>query len=75
MLNKIVTNYKPACNSADTVKTKPDYVIRKSEKTNSEPEKFSCLCCGSEMKPEQILEKSTLFRCTGCGLSDTKLNS
>jgi len=75
VLNKIVTSYKPACNSADIVKVKPDYVIRKSEKTNPEPEKFSCLCCGSEMKLEKILEKSTLFRCTGCGLSDTKLNS
>ena len=75
VLNKIVTSYKPACNSVDIAKKKPDYVVRKSEKINPEPEKFSCLCCGSEMKPEQILEKSTLFRCTGCGLSDTKLNS
>jgi hypothetical protein len=75
VLNKIVTSYKPACNSADTAKKKPDYVVRKSEKINPELEKVSCLCCGSEMKPEQILEKSTLFRCTGCGLSDTKLNS
>ena len=75
VLNKIVTSYKPTCNSVNTAKVKPDYVIRKSEKTNSEPEKFSCLCCGSEMKLEKILEKSTLFRCTGCGLSDTKLNS
>jgi len=75
VLNKIVTSYKPACNSADTAKKKPDYVVRKSEKINPEPEKVSCLCCGSEMKPEQILEKSTLFRCTVCGLSDTKLNS
>ena len=75
VLNKIVTSYKPACNSTDTAKIKPDYVVRKSEKINPESEKFSCLCCGSEMKPEEILEKSTLFRCTGCGLSDTKLNS
>jgi hypothetical protein len=26
------------------------------------------------MKSEKILEKSTLYRCTGCGISDTKLN-
>jgi DNA-directed RNA polymerase subunit RPC12/RpoP len=32
------------------------------------------LCCGSEMKAEQTLEKSTIYRCTNCGLSDTKLN-
>lgn len=75
VVNKIVTSYKPACNSVDITKKKPDYVVRKSEKINPEPEKVSCLCCGSEMKPEEILEKSTLFRCTGCGLSDTKLNS
>ncbi len=75
VLNRIMTRYKPPCNSGDIPEVKPDYVVRKSEKANPEPEKFACLCCGSEMKPEQILEKSTLFRCTGCGLSDTKLNS
>ena len=75
IVNKIMTLYKPVCNSADIVKTKPDYVVRTSEKINPEPEKLSCLCCGSEMKPEKVLEKSTLFRCTGCGLSDTKINS
>ncbi len=54
---------------------KPDYVVRKTEEPNTEPEKFSCPCCSSEMKPEQLLEKSTVYRCTGCGISDTKLNS
>ena len=73
ILKKIITQYKPECNSVDD-KIIPDYVVRKSEKKTPEPEKPICLCCGSEMKPEQILEKSTLFRCTGCGLSDTKLN-
>ena len=29
----------------------------------------------AQMKAEKVLEKSTLFRCTICGLSDTKLNS
>jgi len=75
VLNKIMTRYKPTCNSGDITKVKPDYVVRKSEKPNPESEKFLCLCCGSEMKPEKFLEKSTLFRCTGCGLSDTKLKS
>ena len=74
VLNKIMIRYKPVCNPVD-IKIKPDYVIRKSKKINPEPEKFSCPCCGCEMKPEQILEKSTLFRCIGCGLSDTKINS
>ena len=72
VINKIKIRYNPACNS-DIVKVKPDYIIRKTEPKNSE--KFSCPCCGSEMKSEKILEKSTIFRCTGCGLSDTKLNS
>ena len=75
VLNKIMSRYNPPCNSVDIPKSEPDYVVRKSEVMNSEEEKVSCLCCGAEMKPEQILEKSTVFRCTGCGLSDTKLNS
>jgi hypothetical protein len=75
VFNKIITNYKPPCNSADVPKVKPDYVVQKTEELSLEEKKFPCACCGSEMKPEKILGKSTLFRCTGCGLSDTKLNS
>ena len=76
ILNKIVSRYKPPCNSEDIPETKPDYVVRGSDATDtSQPDTFSCSCCGSEMKAEKILEKSTVFRCTGCGLSDTKLNS
>jgi len=75
VLNKIISRYKPVCNLVDIPKDKPDYVVRKSENTDKDTEKVSCLCCGAEMKPEKILEKSTLFRCTGCGLSDTKINS
>ena len=74
VLNKILTHYKPVCNIADMPKEKPDYVVRKSDNSISETEQILCLCCGAEMKPEKVLEKSTLFRCTGCGLSDTKLN-
>jgi hypothetical protein len=74
VLKKIITHYKPHCNSDDIPKVKPGYVVRKTEEP-IESEKVSCLCCGSEMKPEKVLEKSTLFRCTGCGLSDTRLNS
>ena len=75
ILKKILTHYKPPCNSVDIVEEKLEYITRKSEEKNTFSEKLSCPCCGSEMKPEQILEKSTLFRCTGCGISDTKLNS
>lgn len=74
IFQKIIAHYKPLCNSADLQESKPDYVVRRSEDANAEPEKIMCLCCGTEMKPEKILKKSTLFRCTGCGLSDTKMN-
>ena len=72
--NKILSRYKPPCNSGTTPKTEPEYTVRKSEEESLDPQKISCLCCGSEMKAEQILEKSTVYRCTSCGLSDTKLN-
>ncbi len=75
VINKIITRYNPFCNSMDIQEKKPDYVVRKSKNTNTDSEKILCFCCGAEMKPEKVLEKSTLFRCTGCGLSDTKLNS
>ena len=75
VFNKIMTHYKPPCNPDNIAETKPDYVVRKTEEPVIEPKKFSCPCCGSEMKSEQILEKSTVYRCTGCGISDTKLNS
>ena len=70
IINKIINRYKPVCNSDEVVIQKPDYVAR-----TKELEKFSCPCCGAEMKSEKILEKSTLYRCTGCGISDTRLNS
>ncbi|MGY5150551.1 MAG: hypothetical protein ACW9W3_10880 [Candidatus Nitrosopumilus sp. bin_68KS] len=73
--NKIISRYKPPCNSESIIKSEPDYFVRKSEELSKKPQKIPCLCCGSEMKAEKILEKSTLYRCTGCGLSDTKLNS
>lgn len=75
ILNKILIHYKPVCNSEDIPITKPDYVVRHSEQNVTDEEKHLCLCCGSEMKPEKQLEKSTLFRCTGCGLSDTRIDS
>ncbi len=74
VLHKIITHYKPHCNSDDIPKIKSDYVVRKTEES-IESKKVSCLCCGSEMKQEKVLEKSTLYRCVGCGLSDTRLNS
>ena len=74
VLSKIITRYKPPCNSQDVVESKPDYKVRKSENLPSQ-ENPKCQCCGAEMKVEQILEKSTLYRCTSCDISDTRLNS
>jgi len=74
VFNKILSRYKPPCNLENVSKAKPDYAVRKSDEINSKSQKIICLCCGSEMKAEQILEKSTVYRCTSCGLSDTKLN-
>ena len=73
IVNKIISSYKPICNIVNMRDKKPDYVIRKSENVNHDAEKITCLCCGAEMISEKILEKSTLFRCTGCGLSDTRI--
>ena len=72
---KIIAHYKPACNSDDLTPSKPDYVIRRSKDESTKLDQVTCPCCGAEMKPEKVLEKSTLFRCSSCGLSDTKINS
>lgn len=34
---------------------------------------INCACCGGIMNAERELEKSTLYRCSGCGVSDTRL--
>ena len=73
VLRKIKSRYKTPCNGDEQESAKPDYDVRKTEKPKAE--NFNCPCCGSEMKPEQILEKSTVYRCTSCGMSDTRLNS
>ena len=74
VISKIINRYKPPCNSEDVVEAKPDYMVRKSESLPAR-EILKCQCCGAEMKAEQILEKSTLYRCSSCGISDTRLNS
>lgn len=73
VLQKIMTHYKPKCNASEIKEEKPSYTVRKTE--TPETQKFNCPCCGSEMNPEQILEKSTVYRCKSCGKSDTRLNS
>ncbi|EGP94132.1 hypothetical protein [Nitrosarchaeum koreense] len=66
----IIARYHPICNE-EVKEVKPDYKIRQK----SDTQKISCPCCGSEMKVDQVLEKSTIIRCTECGISDTRLNS
>jgi len=78
ILDKIILRYKPSCNLEDSSNSK-QYLI--PSKTNlipndeSVPQTIQCPCCGSEMKIDKILENTTIFRCTECDLSDTRINS
>lgn len=78
ILNKIISQFRPICNLDAPEQTNP-YSIRpkplSEARSDSTHQKITCPCCGSEMKIEKILEKTTLIRCTDCGLSDTRLNS
>ena len=78
IINKILQRYKPSCNENDIVEQKPDYVVREkmdnAKPKESEP-KVSCPCCGSQMNIDKVLENTTVLKCTGCGLSDTRVNS
>ena len=79
VISKIISKYKPFCNMKNILEEEPDYVIcsKSDSELSQDPNssKMSCPCCGSEMKLEQVLEKSSRYKCTVCGLSDTKLNS
>lgn len=85
IINKIRLRYHPSCNPDDIVEKKPDYVVRPKQdlesiqnaekKIKNSEEKISCPCCGGEMKIDQILENTTILKCSGCGISDTRLNS
>jgi hypothetical protein len=85
IVKKILLHYRPSCNADDVVEKKPDYMVRSqlnSASTNNSieniekpEEKILCPCCGSEMKVEKVLENTKVIKCSGCGLSDTRLNS
>jgi len=68
ILEKIKTRYKPICNSADFVKTKPNYIVKNSVK-------ISCPNCDAEMRLEKVLEKATQYKCNSCGSNYTKVSS
>jgi hypothetical protein len=61
IINKILQRYKPSCNENNVAEKKPDYVVRPK--------------CGSQMNIDKVLENTTVLKCTGCGLSDTRVNS
>ena len=46
-----------------------------NDESDKDSDKITCACCGHEMKLEKKLQKSNLYRCSSCGISDTRLNS
>jgi len=85
IVNKIILHYRPSCNPENVEEEKPDYVVRSKLDLNSSnnslenlgesKEKIPCACCGSDMKVDKILENTTILKCSGCGITDTRLNS
>jgi len=75
VVQKIIAQYKPPCNADEISEPKPDYVVRVSEESDKDSDKILCACCGYEMNLEKKLQKSNLYRCNNCGISDTRLNS
>ena len=45
-----------------------------NDESDKDSDKITCACCGNEMHFEKKLEKSNLYRCNNCGISDTRLN-
>ena len=37
--------------------------------------KMKCACCGEEMLLDRESEKMLIYKCTGCGLTDSKLKA
>jgi transcription elongation factor Elf1 len=35
--------------------------------------RMKCACCGTEMLPDKELEKTIIYKCKECGLSDSRL--
>ncbi len=85
IVEKILIRYIPPCNNTKMEKQNPDYVVRTKSNISSNSksddnsdqfkEKIQCPCCGSTMEIDKVFENTTFLNCTGCGLSDTRLNS
>ena len=69
VLGKIISQYRPPCNDG-VAEPKPDYAVKSSAGPG-----IPCPRCNSEMRPEQFLEKSTVYRCGSCGSEETRLRS
>ena len=74
ILKKIIAHYRPACNDSETPEP-PPYRVGSEELPSKKRPKINCPCCGSEMKVDRVLEKTTIVRCSECGISDTRFNS
>lgn len=59
-VDKIISKYKPVCNTESASKT-------------SDTASILCACCGAVMRLERKLEKSDLYKCSSCGITDTRL--
>ena len=85
IIKKILLHYRPTCNESDITNLQPDNVVSSKpdsasthnsiENSDESEEKIPCPCCGHHMKIDRVLENTTILKCTGCGLSDTRLNS
>ncbi len=83
--NKILLHYHPPCNTDTVTEKKPDHAIGSKpdldstnssiENSDDSKEKISCPCCGSDMKVDKVLKNTTIIKCSGCGITDTRLNS
>ncbi len=85
IINKILLHFHPPCNTANDTDNKPDPAIDSKpdldstnssiENSDESKEKISCPCCGSDMNVDKVLKNTTIIKCSGCGLTDTRLNS
>lgn len=86
ILQKIISQYNPPCNTNDTIE--PTSYGAKSSFSSPEPEpelpapepaidlqNELCPCCGGKMKLDKTLEKIFIIRCSKCGMTDTRLKS
>ncbi len=88
-VGKIVSKYSPHCNMVpvpeqageDQAALSEEPAQQSSERDGSAPtpggsrppDSVKCACCGSEMRLERRLQQSSLYRCEGCGISETRL--